>query len=79
MLKIRAKTQLAAAKACGIPYDTFRGWMHKNIFPPLVDAYKLSRYLGVSVEYFLNGKDPGKAEQSNEQSFIKMKKRESGE
>ena len=78
LIKIRAKTQSATAKACGIPYDTLRGWMYKKIFPPLEDAYNLSRYLGVSIEFILNGKGPGRAVQTNEKSLINLKKTESG-
>ena len=77
-MKIKAKTQSAMAKDCGIPYSTLRGWMNKKIFPPLEDAYYLSRYLGVSIEYFLNGKGSGKAALTNEKSLISFKKVELG-
>jgi len=77
LIKIRAQTQATAAKACGIPYSTLRGWMHKKIFPPLEDAYNLSRYLGVSIEFFMNGKGPGKTAQINEKNLLSIKGTES--
>ena len=61
LMKINAVTQAAAAKACGISYSTFRGWMCKKIFPPLEDAYNLSRYLKVSIEYLMDGKGSGRS------------------
>ena len=50
-------TQAEAARVCGISLATMRGWMTKSIVPPLEDAYKLSQYLGVSLEYLINGKE----------------------
>ncbi|MDR0877570.1 MAG: helix-turn-helix domain-containing protein [Treponema sp.] len=57
LIKKRKTTQEQIAGLCGIPYATFRGWIWKDIFPPLTDAYNISRVLGVTVEYLLIGQD----------------------
>jgi transcriptional regulator with XRE-family HTH domain len=49
-------TQAEIAVKCGIPYDTFRGWIAKNLIPPLEDAYNISRCLDVSLEYLILGR-----------------------
>ena len=70
LIKIKAVTQQTALKACGISYNTFKGWVSKKYFPPLEAAYKLARYLGVSVDFLISGKGPDKAALINETSFI---------
>ena len=59
-LKDKAVTQNTAAKAIGIPSETFRGWMSKGRIPPLSHAFKLSNFLGVSLEFLITGKEQGK-------------------
>ena len=56
LLKQKGITQAAAAKACGISFYTFRGWMSKGVIPVVSEAYILARYLGVSVEYLVSGR-----------------------
>ena len=63
LIKKKMVTQAKAAEACNIPVSTMRGWMTKNIVPPLEDAWYLSRYLGVSLEYLINGKETDAAVQ----------------
>ena len=55
LLKERNIIQADAAKACEISISTFRGWMAKGISPPLVDAVRIARFLGVSLEYIISG------------------------
>ena len=55
-IKEKAVTQDAAARACGLSPVTFRGWMSKGMIPPLSCAYRLARYLGVSLDYLISGK-----------------------
>ncbi|MDR1574396.1 MAG: helix-turn-helix domain-containing protein [Treponema sp.] len=50
-------TQRAIAKAIGISYNTFRGWIYKDIFPSVYDAYYIAKALDVTVEYLLTGKE----------------------
>ena len=58
-LRLREKriTQAEAAKACNISLSTMRGWMTKDIIPPLDDAYKLSRFLHLNLEYLIKGRE----------------------
>jgi len=75
-LKEKSVTQDAAAKAVGLPPNRFRTWMSRSMIPPLSYAYKLSRYLGVSLEYLINGKDTDKASQitkSNREMLVLLK------
>ena len=55
LLKEKNITQAEAAKACDLSLYTFRGWMAKGISPPLCDAVKIARLLGVSLEYLVAG------------------------
>ena len=59
-LRKKAVTQESAATAIGLPYGTFRGWISKNRIPPLNYAYSLARYLGVSLDYLITGKENNK-------------------
>jgi len=55
-IKKRGITQAKTAMACGISYNTFRGWMAKGIIPPLADAHALSLFLDVSLDYLIRGR-----------------------
>lgn len=72
---MRAVTQADTVKACGINYYTFRGWIHKKIFPPLQDAYKLSLYLEVSIEFLMSEKLADKKLLSNKRYLTLNKKK----
>ena len=60
-LKEKKVSQSAAAKVIGIPPATFRGWMSKGRIPPSNYAYKLSRFLGVSLDFLVTGREYKKA------------------
>ncbi|AEF80874.1 helix-turn-helix domain-containing protein [Leadbettera azotonutricia] len=49
-------TQVEIAKACNISYNTLHGWILKNIYPPVIDAYNIAKTLGVTVDYLMAGK-----------------------
>jgi len=76
LLKERAQTQDAASKAMGIPVNTFRSWMSKGRVPPLSDVYTLAQFLGVSIDYLINGQRD-KAAKTNAK-VIDLLKRASG-
>ena len=57
MLKENKMTQIQAAAACGVSVRTFRNWIYRNLYPTIVDGYQLARFLGVSVEYLVTGKE----------------------
>jgi len=56
-LKENAVTQNAAAKVIDVSPDTFRGWMSKGKIPPLSYAFRLSSFLGVSLEFLITGRE----------------------
>ena len=60
LLKQNRLTQYDAAKACRRSLGTFKGWLAKNICPPLDDAYDIARLLGVSLDYLITGKETKK-------------------
>ena len=64
LIKEKSVTQAEAAKAVGLSSSKFRVWMSRRMIPPLSYAYKISRYLGVSLEYLINGKDSGSSSQT---------------
>jgi len=73
LIKAKAVTQKETAKACKISYDRFRKWMSTNMNPPVSYVSRLSRYLGVSVDYLINGHGTDKASQINEEVLVLLK------
>jgi transcriptional regulator with XRE-family HTH domain len=57
LIKKKNTTQAKVAEACGVPLETFHGWIYKGIYPTVLGAYYLSRVLGVSIDYLVAGKD----------------------
>jgi len=64
-IKEKAITQEVVAKACNIPFTTFRNWMSKNMIPPLNHAHSISKYLGVSLEYLISGQGKDDVSKTN--------------
>jgi hypothetical protein len=58
LIKIRKTKQEAIAKACNIPYPTFRGMVTRKTFPGGDETYLIARALETTVEYLLSGKHP---------------------
>ena len=56
-LKKNKQTQIAAAAACGVSVRTLRNWMYRGLYPTIIDGYLLARFLGVSVDYLVTGKE----------------------
>ena len=73
LIKSRNVTQETAARACGLSYGTFRKWMSRKMIPPLNAAYRISRYLGVSLEHLINGPAPERAARTIEEVIIMHK------
>jgi len=59
-----------------ITYGTFRNWISKNVNPPLMYAHRISKYLGVSLEYLINGHGKDNASKTNEEALLLLKKAE---
>ena len=57
LLKENKKTQIEAAAACGVKTRTFQYWIYRNLYPTIIDGYHLARFLGVSVEYLVTGRE----------------------
>ena len=66
IIKQNKITQEAAAKACRIPISTWRGWVNKGILPGLVDSAKIAKFLNVSLDYFVTGKERSSREEIEE-------------
>ena len=76
LIKKKGLTQEETAKACRIKFSTFRNWMSVPVIPPVSDAYKLARYLGVSLEFLISGKGPDKISETNEEVITLLRKAE---
>ena len=50
-------SQKETAEGAGINWNTFRGWIHKDILPVVTDAYFIARFLGVDLDYLITGKE----------------------
>ena len=57
LIKKNKTTQKNAAAACGVNLRTFQNWMQRNLFPTIIDGYYLARFLKVSVEYLVTGRE----------------------
>ena len=75
-IKEKGLTQAEAAKACKMSYPKLRNWMSKSLVPPLSYAHKLARFLGVSLEYLIDGQGPDKVSMTNEKVLALLKEAE---
>ncbi|MCL2443791.1 MAG: helix-turn-helix domain-containing protein [Treponema sp.] len=57
LINNKGVTQEITAKACRISINTWRGWGSKNIVPSLDDCVKIAKYLDVSMDYLVTGKE----------------------
>jgi transcriptional regulator with XRE-family HTH domain len=57
LIKKNKTTQREAAAACGVSLRTFQNWIYNNLYPCVITGYYLARFLGVSVEYLVTGKE----------------------
>ena len=75
-IKERSLTQKDAAIAIGIEYPKFRKWMSRNMIIPMNYGYRLSRYLGVSIEYLITGHGTDKVSRINEKVLLLLREAE---
>ena len=66
LIRRKGLTQETIAKYCGLSYDTLRGWMAKDIYPPLNHTMALARCLGVGMEFLVYDKKMDTAVQLEE-------------
>ena len=57
LLRKNKLTQSRAAEACGVKLATFQSWIRKDYYPSILGGYELARFLDVSVEYMVTGKE----------------------
>ena len=57
LIKEKHITQAEAARISHMSVNTLKAWMSRGTIPSLDVAYNLARYLGVSIEYLITGKE----------------------
>jgi transcriptional regulator with XRE-family HTH domain len=75
-IKEKGLTQQEAAKALRFSFSTFRNWMSKNVNPPLIYATRISKYLGVSLEYLIYGHGKDSIYKRHEKVLLLLKELE---
>ena len=75
-IKENGTTQMELAKACKFTYGTFRNWMSKNVNPPLMYANRISKYLGVSLDYLISGQGKDHVSKTHENVLMLLKEAE---
>lgn len=58
LIKSKKTKQQDLAEACGLSYQTFRGWITRGTYPDALQTVKIANYLGTSVEYLVTGMQP---------------------
>ena len=56
-LKACKKTQKMLASHINMPLRTLEFWIYKGLYPTIADGYVIAKFLGVSIEYLLTGKE----------------------
>ncbi|WP_260440613.1 helix-turn-helix transcriptional regulator [Parageobacillus thermoglucosidasius] len=54
---LRKRDYKALAKQCGVSVQTFSSWVNNKTQPDLLQAYQLSKLLGVSMEDLVEGEN----------------------
>lgn len=57
LIKTHKTTQKEIAGIIGVPFGTFRSWIHHNRIPDVYTACDLAVVLGTTVDYLVYGKD----------------------
>jgi len=58
-IKLQNTTQEWVAKKAGISFNTFQGWISKEIYPRVNEAVRIAAVLDTSVEYLVRGTAKG--------------------
>jgi len=72
-IKERGLTQKEFAKICRFTYGTLRNWISKNVSPPLMYANRISRCLGASLDYLVNGTERNELLKINKEMLLLLK------
>jgi transcriptional regulator with XRE-family HTH domain len=54
-IKLQNTTQEWVAKNSGISFNTFQGWISKDVYPRVNEAIRIAVSLNTSVEYLVTG------------------------
>lgn len=57
LIKLRKSKQESIALECGIPYQTFRGWVARRVYPDALEAVRIASVLETSVEFLVTGQE----------------------
>jgi len=72
-IKERGLTQKEFATSCRFAHGTFRNWISRNVSLPLLYANRISKRLGVSLDYLINGTEKKSALKTNKEMLLMLK------
>lgn len=58
MIKAQGKKQETVSQNCGIPYQTFRGWISRDRLPDAAQSAAIAKELKTTVEFLVTGAEP---------------------
>jgi len=62
-IKENKTSQKELAASCAINLRTLQNWIRRSLFPDVENGYRIARFLGVTVEYLITGKNDETVEQ----------------
>lgn len=74
LIKNSGTKQQSVAELCNIPYQTFRGWVTRQVFPDALQSVKIAKALNTTVEYLVTGVEPEPAYKVPDDLMEVMKK-----
>ena len=57
LIKSHKISRMKFAEYIGVPYPSFKGWIHYNRIPNAITSCDIAESLGVTVEYLVRGDD----------------------
>jgi len=64
-LRYRGETRVELAKFLGIKPQNISAWYTRGTVPAGDICLKIAEYLGISIEYLINGKEPGSSQEEH--------------
>ena len=65
-----------AAAICNVTPKTFSNWKFKGLYPSIIDGHHLAKFLGVTMEYLVTGKETKHAKNIKEARHLLNKAEE---
>ena len=72
LIKSQGTKQQTVSESCNIPYQTFRGWVTRQVYPDALQSYKIATLLNTSVEYLITGENPVKPDISELEKTLNL-------